>query len=263
MRRLMAQKIPIVSGSECAVTIMIAWGFFNKTVLAWKTSACQKPSYPLQRDHQLNNTTQRHFLCSRIAHGWHGHLSQIWKAHFFPALLRFFLDLHHGPHCMVAGMRLLLGPAVLDGGKTSRVSLLPCSSRKLCAHLCLLSHLCDGVTQIQFCKTDTQIIFFAFIKQKRQQLHNYIEQETSGTSSMQLKVTGNSQYLHPRVKQSCHLRSKMQAQPPSSSAWAFSYFPSSLQGGKIYLKGRVSQTSALLHHINQNIFSIWEYTSSG
>lgn len=47
----MPQQIPRVSNSGCAVTIMTAWGFFKKTVLAWKKSACQKPSYPLKHDH--------------------------------------------------------------------------------------------------------------------------------------------------------------------------------------------------------------------
>lgn len=223
MRRLMAQEIPIVSRSECAVIIMTAWGFFNKTVLAWGKSACQKPSYPLKHDHQLNRNspTKRHFLCHEIAHGHVTYLRSE-QAFFFSLLFR-GSSLHHGPHCKVVRMGFLPGPAMLDGDLCPRVLLLPCCSRKLYAHLCLLSHLFDGVTQNPFCKTAIQIIFFSFIKVKMQQLHKYLEQETSGTNIMQLKVTG--QDLYPGLKKSCLLPcSKMQAQPPRSSAWTFSSF---------------------------------------
>lgn len=97
---------------------------------------------------------------------------------FSLALQRFFPDLHHGPHRKVVRRSL----SMWDRDLCPRVLLLPCCSRELCAHLCLLSHLCDGVTQNQFCKTGIKIIFFSFIKIKRQQLHKYLEQETSGTS---------------------------------------------------------------------------------
>lgn len=239
----MAQKIPTGSGSDCAVSII--------TKQLWLGRSLLFKSYPLQHDNQLSNTTKRHFL-------WHEHLSQIWTGKFFPSSPDVFP--WFAPWSSWQGSRNEFSPRSIHAGWMSLpqgVAAALLLQGALCSPL-LLSHLCHGVTQNQFCKTAIQIIFFSFIKIKRKQLHKYLEQETLVTSRMQLKVTGNSQHLHPGLKQSCHLCSKMQAQAPSSSARAFSYFPSS-----IYLKGTVSQTSAPLHHTNQKIFSIWEYIFSG
>lgn len=65
----MVQKmIPIVSNLVHAVITITAWGFSNKTVWAWKKSACQKPSYLLKHKHHFKQ--EWHYRDLSFALAW-------------------------------------------------------------------------------------------------------------------------------------------------------------------------------------------------
>lgn len=157
-----------------------------------------------------------------------------------PALLGFYLDLQHSPHCQLV-----------------EISSLSCWMEVLGAAL-PLEEAAYSPLRTDGCHSKLSAVqtMFSFIRVKRQ-LHTYLGQETWGTSSMEPKVTGNNQDLQPRKSVSFNIWGCNHSHPTTLHK-----LPPKLSYRNFLTLLAQSVNSRSLHS-NFKFFSVWQYTFSG